>query len=484
MTSVQDLMPADHEGYMTKCGGSFHSWHKRWFVLKGSGLWYFKKKSDKKETGVIELTKESFVKKEPVKKPGKPCLAVGTTSRVFFMYPETSNEQQEWMNVLNQSIERLRAEGGSDNGSTNDAPKAVITHTSDESDEGYYENTTNTGSGSTDTGSAPVKVTNTPDTGAGTGAGAGAGVPSGDVRTRYSHVKDVIPFMQDESSKVLEFWKIWFESVPNDNSNVVDYTLVVSCDIQELSWRACGPQNIFIQTMVDFFWNVGAPETEIDRLNDFGALVNPTSIGYWINMSNTGGMDGGWFFPVPISVRMALGACDPDLEEINPPPTQLISTWVDSHGLTECVYVGRDMGAAPPRQTEFRIVLPGTPEQQVNTAMSAFTAFNFPDIPENVKPMLLANAKDGTSLSIITSSEGIVKVGILLRDPDWNNIVPLIEEGRNSSEATAPMDIFNNIHSHFKCQAPQFVEYQYLNTGFGYNVYKEDFNVLLHYRMF
>jgi hypothetical protein len=482
---------------MTKCGGRYQSWHKRWFVLKGSGLWYFKKKTDKKETGVIELTKESFVKKEPSKKPGKPCLAVGTTARVFFMYPETTNEQEEWISVLNAAIDRLRGgEPGpgtdtitntnnttnvtntNNGGGSTPAPPSggspEVNDASDESggdDEPEGNTNTNTNTGGTHTNIA-------------TGAGPGAGVMTGDVRTRYSNVKDVIPFMQDESSKVLEFWRIWFESVPNETSSVIDYTLVVSCDIQELSWRACGPQNIFIQTMVDFFWNVGAPETEIDRLNDFGALVNPTSIGYWINMSNTGGMDGGWFFPVPIAVRMALGACDPDLDEISPPPTQLISTWVDQHNLTECVYVGRDMGAAPPRQTEFRIVLPGTAHEQLATAMSAFTAFNFPDIPAKVKPLLEQNATDGTSLSIITSSEGIVKVGILLKNPEWANVLPLIEEGRGTSEATAPLDIFHTVHSHFNCGAPQFVEFQYLNTGFGYNVYKEEFNVLLHYRMF
>lgn len=55
--------------------------------------------------------------------------------------------------------------------------------------------------------------------------------------------------------------------------------------MEKLTWRSSGPQNIFIQKMVDFFWNVGAPETEIDRLNDVGALINPIQIGSWIDMS-------------------------------------------------------------------------------------------------------------------------------------------------------------------------------------------------------
>jgi len=132
--------------------------------------------------------------------------------------------------------------------------------------------------------------------------------------------KEIVPFMVEDANKVLEFWNIWFESIPksgdgNPNANP-SYLLVISCDGGELSWRSYGSQNIFIQKMVDFFWNVGAPESEIDRLNDFGALVNPVSIGSWINMSKIGGMDGGWFFSVPISLKIALEACDPDSPEL------------------------------------------------------------------------------------------------------------------------------------------------------------------------
>jgi len=47
-------------------------------------LYYFKTRKDKKATGVILLSKESFVKEDSSKKAGKPCIAVGTTERVFF----------------------------------------------------------------------------------------------------------------------------------------------------------------------------------------------------------------------------------------------------------------------------------------------------------------------------------------------------------------------------------------------------------------
>ena len=47
----------------------------------------------------------------------------------------------------------------------------------------------------------------------------------------------------------------------------------------------CPSVTLHSQKMVDFFWNVGAPESEIDMLNEVGAAINPGKIGSWIDMS-------------------------------------------------------------------------------------------------------------------------------------------------------------------------------------------------------
>jgi len=241
--------------------------------------------------------------------------------------------------------------------------------------------------------------------------------------------------------------------------------------------------------MVDFFWNVGAPESEIDRLNDFGALVNPISIGSWINMSKIGGMDGGWFFPVPISLKIGFEACDPDSPEVvaggsSSQVVKAVQQWTDANNINECIYVGRDMGAAPPRQTELRIRLnQPTVADQLNVALSAFKAFKFPDVPAQFLNILRHFTNPGIILSLITSSEGFVKIGILFPQPSWNAALQLVDEGRKlGNQISANIDVFNKLLNTFQQSGPDFIEFQYLTPGFGYNVYKEEFNVFIHYK--
>jgi len=295
--------------------------------------------------------------------------------------------------------------------------------------------------------------------------------------------------MVDDTNKVLEFWNIWFDSIPRgEQQNGSNYLLVISCDGGELSWRSGGPQNIFIQKMVDFFWNVGAPESEIDRLNDLGALVNPISIGSWINMSKIGGMDGGWFFPVNLSLKIALEACDPETTETSAGSEghsiKTFQQWAESYRIDECVLIGRDMGAAPPRQTEIRIRLnQQTVADQLNVALSAFKAFGFPDVPGNILNILRQLTNPGIILSVILSSEGFVKLGILFPGPTWNMCLQLIDEGRKLSEnISTGSDVFIKLNKEFNVSNPEFIEFQYLQPGFGYNVYKEEFNVFVHYK--
>lgn len=304
------------------------------------------------------------------------------------------------------------------------------------------------------------------------------------IRAQLDTAKNAIPFLSGggpEQDRILEFWQIWSESIPAQTDPDVVATIVATPDMSQLSWRVFGPQHALIQEMVDFFWNVGAPESEIDRLNNIGSIINPLTIGSWIDMSTKGGMDGGWVFPVEVPFSDALQACD----EGN--PLTRLRDWTTKNGVGQAITVGRDMGASPPRQTEVRFNLPvgsagvGTSanfETQWAMAMNAFSEFGFPLPGDNfIKIVKQWSPTAPLQMSVITSSEGFVRIGLLLPAPDKSIVSQLCEASGNNPDTLFQFQQKMNI------QRPEHVEFQYLMESFGYGVYNEGFNVVFHYQM-
>jgi hypothetical protein len=251
-------------------------------------------------TGAIDLEPDSIIREESAKsKPKKHMFSVGTQKRVFMMFAETDQEQRAWITALKRSLEGLRS--GEHSGAAHSAGVARNLRSSDDDDDGPTADESN-GGGATRGGAGAGGAGAVGGVGGGGAGGAGGG-GGGAARGNLTRVRNAISFLRSES-KVLEFWQIWMESVPPaqelEPGKAITFTVTTSADLKKVTWRTSGPQNIFIQKMVDFFWNVGAPESEIDRLNDVGALINPVQIGSWIDMSSKDGMDGGWYFPVPM----------------------------------------------------------------------------------------------------------------------------------------------------------------------------------------
>jgi len=445
---AQSLHPPDKDGYLTKQGGSIKTWRKRYFVLKGRVLYYYKTPKDLQFTGRIDVEPASLIKDESEKgkKKNKPGLfSITTAKRIFFMHPDKPEETKLWVEAIQRSIETLR---GPSVVSVVDPPK-IIPQTHQIGNPAVHQ---------------PNQV---------------IAIPNGEIkspRVKISLAKHQVSFLKDEESKVLEFWQIWSESIPSKDDLTpglaIDFTVATSADMQKLTWRTSGPQNIFIQKMVDFFWNVGAPESEIDRLNDVGALINPVRIGSWIDMSSKGGMDGGWYFPVDIPLKLAVEAADAG------DAIKKFAEWAEASGIASVYAVGRDMGAAPPRQTELRLKLPGsTPQAQIKLGLDAFPAFDFPPVPEDVLKIIYGAAVnyDGCTMSVITSSEGFVRLGVLIPKPSTETVLSLLEIANGNRNNLALFE--GSLHS----SGPSFVEYQYLQKGFGYGVYKEGFDIVFHY---
>jgi len=380
-------------------------------------------------------------------------FSIGTSKRVYFMHPDTPEQMREWVASLQNAVTKsfgkttqLSSPITYDDKSTDRKPdsKAPDLRTSELAE-----------------GSADMSA-----------------------RLRLNVAKGVVKFLAREDQdqdKVVEFWQIWSESIPVreelSSGMGIDFHVATSADMQKLQWRTCGPQNVFIQKMVDFFWNVGAPESEIDRLNDVGALINPVKIGSWIDMSGKGGMDGGWYFPVDIPLKLAIEAADAG------EASKIFGEWSEKHKMENAWQVGRDMGAAPPRQTEFKFKIPGaTFEDQLAIALDAYTTFNIPTIPIDALRILKEHPPtEQMSLSVITSSEGFVRLGLLAPKPSTETVLGLC--ALCVSESSKTNDELASFEAALGCDGPAYAEYQYLMKGFGYGVYKEGFDIVFHYNV-
>ncbi len=103
---------------------------------------------------------------------------------------------------------------------------------------------------------------------------------------------------QAPETQMCEFWNLWYNTVSQqlqeDATCDIMFDFSYSEDFNKLYWNSAGPQYLMIQQLVDFFYIVGAPEEEIEKLNVVGEQINPDRIGSWINVSEKGGIDGGW----------------------------------------------------------------------------------------------------------------------------------------------------------------------------------------------
>jgi hypothetical protein len=435
-----------HECWATKRGGKHQSWKSRYFVLvngvknpKAAEFFYFTSAKAKSATGVITITEKSSVKLETIQKGKKNinCISIGSGvlgSRVFYLYCDNPADQDKCVKALSDKIKQLQE---------------------------------------ANTAKPPSAMKNMAAGGGGGGGNAAGAAPAGQqqqpqkptqAHNALKAAKSAIPAALSETAN--DFWEIWTQSIPSSDAEL-NLSLSTTPDMSELTWRVTGPQQVLIQDMVDFFWNVGAPDEEIDRLNNIGGVINPAVIGSWIDMSTLGGMDGGWIFPGEMNINDGLEACDEGSARSK------LSDWLKSNNFGNGVLLARDMGASPPRQTEIRVALNFDFAKSWELVLSALKAFNVPDITSEYKKAIQKWSPKKIDLSVVTSSEGFVRIGLIFPEPN-SEVVDALGGGHNRPF----MDFQKNIK-----KEPSHVEIQFLMNGFGYAVYQEGYKIKLHYAL-
>eukprot|EP00767_Chilomastix_cuspidata_P003086 gnl/Chilomastix_cuspidata/3207.p1 GENE.gnl/Chilomastix_cuspidata/3207~~gnl/Chilomastix_cuspidata/3207.p1 ORF type:complete len:196 (-),score=8.61 gnl/Chilomastix_cuspidata/3207:83-670(-) len=89
------LVPVDKEGWLTKEGGSWKSWKKRWFVLKDSTLYYFKSKTSGSALGTFSL-RGAGVRACPEASRAH-SFAIITPGRSFNISADSDADRVRWM---------------------------------------------------------------------------------------------------------------------------------------------------------------------------------------------------------------------------------------------------------------------------------------------------------------------------------------------------------------------------------------------------
>ena len=100
---VFDTSNATQSGYLTKQSTWLKDWRRRYFMLKGSKL-FFASSETSAPHGMIDLSKCMTVKSAELKAGKKNAIEVSTTDTTFYMYAEDEKQKDEWIGAIGRSI--------------------------------------------------------------------------------------------------------------------------------------------------------------------------------------------------------------------------------------------------------------------------------------------------------------------------------------------------------------------------------------------
>ncbi|CDH51955.1 phospholipid binding [Lichtheimia corymbifera JMRC:FSU:9682] len=90
----------EHEGWLHKQGDKYKTWNKRWFVLKGINLFYFKSPKDVRMKGIINLRGYRIIVDESIHSSKYCFKAQHDRERTFYFYTDSQESMRKWVNVL------------------------------------------------------------------------------------------------------------------------------------------------------------------------------------------------------------------------------------------------------------------------------------------------------------------------------------------------------------------------------------------------
>jgi hypothetical protein len=106
-TGSEILQAANKNGFLSKEGDRFKTWHRRWFrIVKEDNLYvlaYFQNLGDLKAIKSIPL-QNAVIQLATEKENGTSrlcCFKIKTNTRIFYLNASSENDRTEWMKALN-----------------------------------------------------------------------------------------------------------------------------------------------------------------------------------------------------------------------------------------------------------------------------------------------------------------------------------------------------------------------------------------------
>eukprot|EP00752_Nemacystus_decipiens_P003186 g2948.t1 len=112
-----DCNNPDHLGWLRKESAWLKDWRPRFFVLKGSNL-FFAKSEYETPHGRIDLSSCMTVKSAEQKTSKRNALEVSTHDTTYFMYANTEKEKDDWIGAIGRAIVQASStyQGDNNNG--------------------------------------------------------------------------------------------------------------------------------------------------------------------------------------------------------------------------------------------------------------------------------------------------------------------------------------------------------------------------------
>ena len=108
-----------NRGWLTKQSTWIKDWRRRYFILKGSKL-FFAKDERTAPHGMIDLSTCMTVKSAELKAGKMNALEVATDDTVYYMYADTEKEKDEWIGAIGRAIVQSSKTFTNDNNNDDD----------------------------------------------------------------------------------------------------------------------------------------------------------------------------------------------------------------------------------------------------------------------------------------------------------------------------------------------------------------------------